>query len=53
MEFGIYADEIIYELRATGFSNEYFNMNNTQRLQFLNEILQMLGYYGAYEISEE
>lgn len=53
MEFGIYADEVIYALKATGFANEYYGMNNTQRLKFLNEILQTLGYYGSYDISEE
>ena len=53
MEFGIYSDDVLYYLRETGFANEYFNMNNTQKLKFLNEILQLLGYYGSYEISEE
>ena len=38
-EFGIYADEILYQLRSTNFSNEYWDMNNTERLKFLNEIL--------------
>lgn len=52
-EFGAYSDDVLYSLRETGFANEYFNMNNTQRLKFLNEILQILGYYGAYEINEE
>ena len=28
-EFGIYADEILYQLRSTNFSNEYWDMNNT------------------------
>lgn len=52
-EFGFYADEIIDDLKDTNFANEYYDMNNTQRLKFLNEILQILGYYGSYEISEE
>lgn len=52
-EFGFYADDIIYYLRETNFANEYCDMNNTQRLKFLNEILQILGYYGSYEISED
>ena len=37
-EFGIYADEILYQLRSTNFSNEYWDMNNTERLKLLNEI---------------
>lgn len=53
MEFGIYSDDILYYLRETSSANEYFNMNNTQKLKFLNKILQLLGYYGSYEISEE
>lgn len=52
-EFGRYADEIIYYLKSSNFANEYYGMNNTQRLNFLNEILQTLGYYGSYDISEE
>lgn len=51
-EFGRYADEILYCLKDVGFANEYYEMNNTQRLKFLNEILQTLGYYGSYDISE-
>lgn len=51
-EFGYYADEIIYYLKDVNFANEYYDMNNTQRLKFLNEVLQTLGYYGSYDISE-
>lgn len=51
-EFGRYADEILYCLKDVGFANEYYEMNNTQRLKFLNEILQTLGYYGSYDILE-
>jgi hypothetical protein len=52
-EFGFYADDIIYSLESTSFANEYYGMNNTQRLKFLNKILQILGDYASYEISEE
>ena len=51
-EFGYYADEIIYYLQDSNFANEYYDMNNTQRLKFLNKILQVLGYYGSYEVLE-
>ena len=51
-EFGYYADEIIYYLQDSNFANEYYDMNNTQRLKFLNQILQVLGKYGSYEVSE-
>ena len=40
-ELGFYADEIIYYLKSTTFANEYYDMNSTQRLKFLNEILQL------------
>ena len=50
-EFGYYADEILYCLKDVNFANEYYDMNNTQRLKFLNEVLQTLGYYGSYDIS--
>lgn len=52
-EFGIYADEVLYQLRSTPFANEYFGMNNTERLKLLNEILKILGYYAEYDINEE
>ena len=51
--FGYYADEVIYYLKSSGFANEYYDMNNTQRLKFLNKILQLLGDYGFYDLSEE
>ena len=51
-EFGFCADAIIYDLKSSSFANEYYGMNNTQRLKFLNEILQILGYYGSYDVSE-
>lgn len=51
-EFGFYADDIIYSLEHSSFANEYYDMNNTQRLKFLNKILQILGEYGSYELSE-
>ena len=50
--FGYYADEIIYYLQDSNFANEYYDMNNTQRLKFLNKILQVLSYYGSYEVLE-
>lgn len=52
-EFGFYADDVIYYLKSVNFANEYYNMNNTQRLKFLNEVLQILGDYGSYDVSEE
>ena len=52
-EFGFYADEILDYLRNTNFSNEYYGMNNTERLKLLNEILKILGYYAEYDINEE
>ena len=52
-EYGYYADEVIYYLKDSNFANEYYSMNNTQRLKFLNKILQLLGYYGSYDLSEE
>ena len=52
-EFGFYADEILYQLRSTNFSNEYHGMNNTERLKLLNEILKILGYYAEYDINGE
>lgn len=52
-EFEIYADEILYQLRSTNFSNEYWDMNNTERLKLLNEILKILGYYAEYDINGE
>lgn len=51
-EFGYYADEIIYYLQDSNFANEYCDMSNTQRLKFLNKILQVLGNYGSYEVLE-
>lgn len=50
--FGFYADEIIYYLNASNFANEYYDMSNIQRLKFLNKILQILGDYGTYDLSE-
>lgn len=52
-EFGYYADEVVYYLRSSSFAIEYYNMNNTQRLKFLNEILQIFGEYGSYDLSEK
>ena len=52
-EFGFYADEVIYYLKHSNFANEYYSMNNTQRLKFLNKVLQILGDYGSYDVSEE
>ena len=49
----VYADEILYQLRSTNFSNEYWDMNNTERLKLLNEILKILGYYAEYDINGE
>lgn len=43
-EFGRYADAIIYDLQSSNFSNEYYDMTNTQRLKFLNRVLEILGY---------
>lgn len=51
-EFGFYADEIICDLKNSNFANEYYDMNNTQRLKFLNRVLQILGDYRSYELSE-
>lgn len=51
--FGYYADEVIYYLNASDFANEYYGMSNVQRLRFLNKILQILGYYGGYDLQEE
>lgn len=51
--FGIVADEVLYYLGCSDFANEYYGMDNTQRLRFLNEILKQLGYYGSYDLSEE
>lgn len=51
-EFGFYADDIIFYLQSSNFADEYYDMNNTQRLKFLNRILQILGDYASYEISE-
>lgn len=51
-EFGFYADEIICDLKNFNFANEYYDMNNTQRLKFLNRVLQILGDYGSYELSK-
>lgn len=51
-EFGYYADEVIYYLKCSDFANEYYSMSNTQRLRFLNKILQLLGDYGSYDLSE-
>lgn len=51
--FGNYAEDILYSLDSSGFANEYSNMNNTQRLKFLNRILKLLGYYADYDINEE
>lgn len=51
-EFGFYADEVIYYLKNSNFANEYYDMNNTQRLKFLNKVLQILGDYGSYDVSE-
>lgn len=51
-EFGFYADEIICDLKNSNFANEYYDMNNTQRLKFLNRVLQILGDYESYELSE-
>jgi hypothetical protein len=51
--FGFYADEVIYYLKASNFANEYYYMSNSQRLRFLNEILQILGYYGEYDLQED
>lgn len=51
--FGFYADEIFYYLRSSNFANEYYSMSNVKRLRFLNEILQILGYYGEYDLQDE
>lgn len=51
-EFGFYADEIICDLKNSNFANEYYDTNNIQRLKFLNRVLQILGDYGYYELSE-
>lgn len=52
-EFGYYADEIIYDLQSSNFSNEYYDMTNIQRLKFLNRVLEILGYYAGYDMSED
>ena len=49
-EFGFYADEIIYDLQSSNFSNEYYDMANIQRLKFLNRVLEILGYYAGYDV---
>lgn len=51
-EFGYYADEIIYDLTHSSFANEYYGMTNIQRLKFLNKILEILGNYGSYDLSD-
>lgn len=51
-EFGFYADEIIYDLQHSSFANEYYSMSNVQRLKFLNKVLEILGYYGSYDLSD-
>lgn len=51
-EFGRYADEIIYDLQSSDFSNEYYDMTNAQRLKFLNRVLEILGYYAGYDVEE-
>lgn len=52
-EFGRYADAIIYDLQSSNFSNEYYDMTNIQRLKFLNRVLEILGYYVGYDMSED
>lgn len=52
-EFGRYADEIIYDLQSSNFSNEYYDMTNTQRLKFLNRVLEIFGYYAGYDVGED
>lgn len=53
MEYGYYTDEAIQYLKSVNVANEYYDMNNVQRLKFLNEILQILGEYGNYELNIE
>ena len=52
-EFGYYADEIIYDLQSSNFSNEYYDMVNVQRLKFLNRVIEILGYYAGYDVKED
>lgn len=52
-EFGRYANAIIYDLQSSDFSNEYYDMTNTQRLKFLNRVLEILGYYAGYDVKED
>lgn len=51
-EFGRYAEAIIYDLQSSNFSNEYYDMTNTQRLKSLNRMLEILGYYAGYDMEE-
>ena len=51
-EFGYYADNVIDDLTCSSFANEYYDMTNVQKLKFLNKILQILGYYGTYDLSD-
>ena len=51
--FGNCADTVLSYLRDVDFANEYFYMNNTQRLKFLNEILKILGEFADYGVNED
>lgn len=52
-EFGRYANAIIYDLQSSDFSNEYYDMTNTQRLKFLSRVFEILGYYAGYDVEED
>lgn len=52
-EYGYYADEVINALQSSFLSNEYYDMTNTQRLKFLNKLIELIAYYADYDVQEE
>lgn len=52
-EYGFYANEAIDALRSGFLRDEYGNMTNTQRLKFLNKLIELIAYYADYDVQEE
>lgn len=52
-EYGFYADEVIDALQSNFLRNEYYDMTNTQRLKFLNKLIELIAQYADYDVHEE
>lgn len=52
-EYGFYANEAIDALQSGLLRNEYYDMTNTQRLKFLNKLIELIAQHADYDVQEE